>query len=551
MCRSCRWTEKSREEQGTGFAKPNEPAAPTTASKFPAAEQDSEGDPLMAVDEALFGYNPRQTMILRASWGLLLVILVFLALLGYGDHLMGKYAYATERSKIAAHNEELNVLENVSRSFRSVAAVAKPGVVHIRVLSEEIDEDQWAEWQREMRENRPDLPDGFLRDFFEADNSGSGVLFDAAGYILTNSHVVGERETVHVRLADDRTYQGRVVGRDTKSDLAVVKINADNLHPLPFGNSDKLEVGDWVLAVGAPFGLAYTVTHGIVSALGRNQIDLGRSGAGIQYQDFIQTDASINPGNSGGPLLNLRGEVIGINTAIATRGSGVNAGVAFTIPSNQAKRIADQLVSTGRVVRGWLGIGMDELVEGDDQAFGLRDQRGILVNLVMPGTPAAEAGLEVEDVLVAIDDRPLSRIPQIQHHIANQPPGTSIKLDIVRYGKPKRIRLMLGKQPERSPRSQPMHPEVEPLGLKVRTLRSLTAEAFGFPTSTQGVVVQDVSSDLAVSALDVILAVNDKSIRNVGELRTAIENNRRGNRVKLQIMDSGGKTRVVYFTPER
>lgn len=562
MCRACRWMDESRRELGTGFADehltPDQAPThtPTVAqvATLPAGHANREGDPLMAVDSALFGYNPRQTTILRASWALLLILLVVLAMIGYGDHLFGKYAYAAERSKIAAHNEELAALENVSRSFRSVAAVAKPGVVHIRVLSDQIDEDQWSEWQRELREQFPNVPDGRLREFFEPDNSGSGVLFDDAGYILTNSHVVGEREMVHVRLADDRTLQGRVVGRDTKTDLAVVKINTNNLHALPFGDSDKLEVGDWVLAVGAPFGLAYTVTHGIVSALGRNQIDFGGNGASITYQDFIQTDASINPGNSGGPLLNLRGEVIGINTAIATRGGSGNAGIAFTIPSNQAIRVARQLVSSGRVVRGWLGIGMDELVEGDDRAFGLRDRRGILVNLVMPETPADDAGLQVEDVIVAIDSEPLSKIPQIQHHIANLPPGTPIDLDVIRYGQPKRIRLSLGEQPENVRGVRPKGQEIESLGLEVRTLRSVSAETFGLPATTNGVVVHGIdqnASDLAVSPLDVIVAIDEEPIRNVGDFRKALEKARRGSRLKFDIIDTDGETRTVYLTQAR
>lgn len=557
MCRACRWMEESRRELGTGFAPPTTPSesnAATASAVMPMAQTKREGDPLMAVDTALFGYNPRQTTILRASWALLLLVLVLLALLGVGDHLFGKYAYAAERSKIAAHNEELAALETVSRSFRSVAAVAKPGVVHIRVLSDDIDEESWSEWQRELREQFPNVPDGRLRDFIEPDNSGSGVLFDDAGYILTNSHVVGGREMVHVRLADDRTFKGRVVGVDRKTDLAVVKINAENLSPLKFGDSDKLEVGDWVLAVGAPFGLTYTVTHGIVSALGRNQIDFGGEGASIAYQDFIQTDASINPGNSGGPLLNLNGEVIGINTAIATRGGTVNAGIAFTIPSNQAIGVARQLVANGRVVRGWLGIGMDELVEGDDRAFGLRDKHGILVNLVMPGTPAAEAGLEIEDIIVAIDNEPLSTIPEIQQHIANLPPGTTIDLDIIRYGQPKRLHLALGQQPDnmRSPRAHGQ--SIDALGLEVRTLRSVSAESFGLPASTNGVIVQRIDDDateLAVSPMDVIVEVDDEPINNVGDLRRILEKPRHNNRLKFEIIDHQGETRTVYLNQER
>jgi serine protease Do len=569
MCRACRLMDESRRQMGTGFADPISPSSDSnssataatlraqpvmmeqaTAGSHGAQNNHSDGDPLMTVDNALFGYSPRQTTMLRASWGLLLLVLIVLALLGVGDYLVGKYAYAAERSRINVHNEELDALESVSRSFRSVAAVAKPGVVHIRVPSDNISEEEWSEWQRDLRERFPNIPDGRLREFLEPDNSGSGVIFDENGLILTNSHVVGEQDVVHVRLADDRTFSGRVMGRDTKTDLAVVRINAPNLHALKFGDSDELMVGDWVLAVGAPFGLAYTVTHGIVSALDRNQID----GVNITYQDFIQTDASINPGNSGGPLLNLRGEVIGINTAIATRGGSGNAGIAFTIPSNQAVRVARQLVSSGKVVRGWLGISMDELVEGDSEVFGLRGKGGVLVNLVLPDTPASTAGLAFEDVIVAIDDEPVTKIPQIQQYIANISPGTSIDIDVVRYGQPKRIRLKLGEQPDDMRARGEVAHEIDALNLVVRTLRSVSAESIGLPSTTRGVVVQNALSEASKQSfapLDVIVGVDDKPLANVGDLRDVLKSHRSSGRLKLEIISADGESRIVYYNPKR
>lgn len=275
--------------------------------------------------------------------------------IGFGDRLLSRWAYAVERGRIQASadelldSDELAGVQAISKAFRLVAKVARPGVVHINVSGSDGTLEVSPEELESLKQRFGDLlSEEQLRELLrrQPPASGSGIVFDADGYIVTNNHVVAGRTEIVVHLADDRTYEATIVGTDPKTDLAVIKIDAPNLHALKFGDSDQVDVGDWVVAVGAPFGLSQTVTHGIISATGRSHVDVG-----ILYQNFIQTDAAINPGNSGGPLLNLRGEVIGVNTAIATHGDA-NAGVAFTIPSNMAVKVARALIEHGSVARG-------------------------------------------------------------------------------------------------------------------------------------------------------------------------------------------------------
>ncbi|MDM7915861.1 MAG: Do family serine endopeptidase, partial [Candidatus Eisenbacteria bacterium] len=267
--------------------------------------------------------------------------------------------------------------------------------------------------------------------------SGSGVIISPDGYVLTNNHVVREADQIRVTLEDGRTFDAEMVGTDPKSDVAVIRIKADDLVPARLGNSDELEVGEWVLAVGNPFQLSSTVTAGIVSAVGRSNIGLA------DYEDFIQTDAAINPGNSGGALVNLDGEVVGINTAIATR-SGANEGVGFAIPINMASRIKDSLIHEGKVVRGWLGVNIQNLNESTAEIFGLDRPQGALVSQVVPGSPAADAGLRVRDVITEIDGRPVKDVEDLQLQVVDRAPGTRVKLTVQREGRDRTVEVKLG-----------------------------------------------------------------------------------------------------------
>ncbi|NUQ50172.1 MAG: trypsin-like peptidase domain-containing protein [Phycisphaerae bacterium] len=364
-----------------------------------------------------------------ARW--LLVVLVLAAIVGTRapDRLLSQWAYAVEKGKLQAVGEDLASVEEVSNAFRNVARLAQVGVVQINVAG---DPNELAEVRRQV-ERRLDRPltderwQRFLRE--HPQGTASGILMDAQGHILTNHHVVGGKTGITVRLHDGRSYEAQVRGTDPETDIAVLKIEARELHPLRFGDSDKMEVGDWVLAVGAPLGLTHTVTHGIISAKGRSDIISGRE---IFFQDFFQTDAAINRGNSGGPLLNLRGEVIGLNTAVALNDDGGNAGIAFTIPSNIALHIADQLKRTGAVARGWLGVRLADLDSELVELFGLESDNGVMVDMVYANSPGQRAGLQCEDIIVEVNGVQVTGMRRLQALIGFVSPGKDADFKVLR-----------------------------------------------------------------------------------------------------------------------
>lgn len=310
-------------------------------------------------------------------------------------------------------------------------------------------------------QQQPDNPlfnDPFFRHFFNAPQQqqqrmtrptaiGSGVVIDAGkGYIVTNYHVVHDAQKIEVRLKDNRQFQAKVVGTDQATDLAVIKIKADNLTQIPFADSSKLQVGDFVVAVGNPFGLRQTVTSGIVSALGRH-IGSPRGAQGSRYQNFIQTDASINPGNSGGALVNLQGQLIGINSEILSQ-SGGNIGIGFAIPSNMVKSVAHQLIKHGKVERGMLGVYGQNLTPKLAKALNVDANAGVAVTQVMPDSPADKAGLKQSDVITAIDGKPVENFSDLQNAIGLRRPGDKVTISLVRDGHKKEIHATLGKASE-------------------------------------------------------------------------------------------------------
>lgn len=291
-------------------------------------------------------------------------------------------------------------------------------------------------------QQNPLLNDPFFRRFFDmpdrprerqTQSLGSGVVIDAKqGYVMTNHHVIDKAEKIRVMLSDGRAFDADVIGTDPESDIAVIRIPAERLTAVTIANSDALRVGDFVVAIGNPFGLGQTVTSGIVSAL-------GRSGLGIEgYEDFIQTDASINPGNSGGALVNLRGELVGINTAILAPGGG-NVGIGFAIPINMAHKIMDQLVTHGKISRGQLGVTAQDLTPELAQAFGLKAQRGTVVTEVTQGSPADRAGIKVGDIIRNVNDRNIETSADVRNHIGLLRVGETVNLEILRDGRPQKI----------------------------------------------------------------------------------------------------------------
>jgi Do/DeqQ family serine protease len=295
---------------------------------------------------------------------------------------------------------------------------------------------------------RPFGNDPFFRDFFDRffegmprrrqqSSLGSGLIFDKGGLILTNNHVVKDADEITVRFANKQETKGKVVGIDPKTDLAVIRVTAkEDLPVAKLGNSDNLRVGDWAIAIGNPFGLDHTLTVGVVSATGRSEVGIAT------YENFIQTDASINPGNSGGPLLNIRGEVIGINTAIVASGQGIG----FAIPVNMARKVMDELVRKGKVTRGWLGVGIQPLTPELKKSFNVAAD-GVLVNQVMPKSPAEAAGLKVGDLILSVDGKPVKDARQLQQIIAETDIGKTLEVTIQRENDRHAVKVQIREMP--------------------------------------------------------------------------------------------------------
>jgi serine protease Do len=343
--------------------------------------------------------------------------------------------------------------ETLVTSFAPVIKDVVPSVVTIKTAAY-VDLNRIHPLFREFF-GLPDTPQGNQRRK-QPSGIGSGVIVSKDGYILTNHHVIDEADEILVQLMDqDQDLPAKVIGRDPRTDLAVLKVDRDNLPAATLGDSTHLEVGDIVLAIGNPFGLGSTVTQGIISAKGRNSvIPLSQ---GVVYQDFIQTDASINPGNSGGALIDAGGRVIGINTAIYSR-TGENLGIGFAIPINLARSVMDQLISSGKVTRGYLGVFMDDS-STQREFLGLGDRRGVLVTRVEPGSPADKAGLQRDDFIVSVDGKPVSSATDLQLHIGNLSPGTLVKLGFLRGGKEKDVQVSLGERPDDTEQALDNDPE--------------------------------------------------------------------------------------------
>jgi serine protease Do len=350
---------------------------------------------------------------------------------------------------------------------------------------------------------------------------GSGFIIDRKGLVLTNNHVVENAEKITVKLADEREFNAKIIGRDQRTDIAVIEIadGKGSFAVAPLGDSNNLQVGEWVVAMGSPFGLDNTLTQGVVSAKGRH------IGAG-PYDNFIQTDASINPGNSGGPLVNLRGEVVGINTAIFSR-TGGNLGIGFAIPINLAKEILPELIKSGKVTRGWLGVSIQNVTPEIAESLGLEKTRGALVANVIEGSPAAEAGLKTGDVIIEYNGNKIAESNQLPIMVARTKVGETVKATVVRDKKQIPITIKVGelKQEEivaAGPKSEGQ------LGLTVQNITPQLAESLGLKRTT-GVVITSVESQSAAAEAglrrgDVILEVNRQEIINVEGLHTAVKN---------------------------
>jgi serine protease Do len=428
-------------------------------------------------------------------------------------------------------------LRAFSDAFADVAAQAKPSVVTI--YSEKT--VKMPRWEfpfgedfpfRRFFEN-PDDPQPRRRQpkqyEFKQTGMGSGVIVDKAGHILTNNHVIDDTDEIKVKLANGATYDAEIIGTDRRTDLAVVKIKGQlppDLTPAVLGQSEALRVGEWVLAIGAPFGFEQTVTAGIISAKGRNRIGSDRD----LYEDFIQTDASINRGNSGGPLMNLHGEVIGINTAIISP-VGQNAGIGFAIPIDMAQRVLQQLLTSGKVTRGFLGIGIQDLNPDLAKHFGVSTGKGALVSSIGPDTPAEKAGLKVGDLIVRYNGKDIEDTSHLRNLVAGTDPGTKTDLVVRRDGKERTLAIIVGQLPDTqtvaSGPAKPSDKRTAQLGITVEPLTDRQADALGYEKQ-EALVVAEVAEDSVaeqegIRPGDLILEVNRQTVASVKDFAGAID----------------------------
>ena len=421
--------------------------------------------------------------------------------------------------------EAIDILSKTGQAMAEVAAAVKPAVVNISSTKT----------IKVSGMQSPFADDPFFRRFFgeefghfqrprehKESGLGSGVIVDKDGYILTNNHVIKDADEIKIKLSDKREFKGKVIGTDPKTDLAVIKIDSNHLPVLKLGDSEKLKVGETVIAIGNPYGLNQTVTSGIVSATGRANVGIA------DYEDFIQTDAAINPGNSGGALVNVRGELVGINTAIFSTSGGYQ-GIGFAIPSSMAKAVMDNLIKKGKVVRGWLGVSIQAVTPDLAKQFNIKDDKGALVGDVVEEGPAEKAGLQRGDVIIEYD-------------------GKEVTLKIIRDGKIQKLDVVIAEQPADM---QKLHGGFDNL-LKGVTVQGLTPELkknLDIPKRINGVVITDIEENSPAGGLltpnDVILEVNRKKINSMKDYESVVSKIKSGQDILLLIFKNGS---TIYIS---
>ncbi len=450
-------------------------------------------------------------------------------------------AYSAE-PKIS--KEAIEILSKNDQAMSEVAAAVKPAVVNIS--STHIVKSPGV--------TNPFLNDPFFRRFFgdqfegsekprefKQASLGSGVVVDREGYILTNNHVVKDADEIKVRLSDKREFKGKVIGTDPKTDLAVIKIEAHNLPVLKLGDSDRMKVGETVLAIGNPFGLNQTVTSGIISAVGRADVGIA------DYEDFIQTDAPINPGNSGGALVNIHGELIGINTAIFSTSGGYQ-GIGFAIPSNMAKVVMTSLIKHGRVVRGWLGVSIQPVTHELARQFGLKEEKGVLVGDVVQDGPAERAGIKRGDVITEFNGVKVTDPVELRNMVSSTAPNTTVQIGILRDGKPSTVKAIITELPATV---QKTTKEFDNLlkGVQVQNLTPDIRQKLNVPRHITGVIVTEIVGGSPAEGVlapgDIILEVNKEKIDSAKDYERVASAIKSGQDILLLIYRNGS---TVYIT---
>ncbi|MBN2365408.1 MAG: DegQ family serine endoprotease [Calditrichaeota bacterium] len=451
--------------------------------------------------------------------------------------------------------EDIAVAEQLSNVFASVADKTNPSVVTI-----------FTETTVSLRQRLPISPfeeffgEEFFKRFFQQPEGnreytqrglGSGVIMRKDGILVTNNHVIRGVDKINVSLLDGREFEARVEGTDSLTDLAVLTIDANDLQPIKLGDSDRSRVGEWVLAIGSPLNpqLQHTVTAGIISAR-------GRSGVGLTtYEDYIQTDAAINPGNSGGALVNLRGELIGINAAIATR-TGGNMGIGFAIPVNLVQKVMTDILEKGRVVRGWLGVTIQDIDPEIGKALGLKTTKGVLITQVQEGTPAEKAGLKTEDVIIKVNGDAVNNTTELATRIASTSPGKEVTLTVIRDGKERKITATLGELesgnlPLAQRRSESTY---EKVGLQLSNITPGVAQKYNLKEDQRGVVVTAVDPGSLASQAgfrpgDVILKLNRKDVKSVEEFDDMMDDVKEGGNLLFYIQRGEGNLFIAFTKP--
>jgi len=431
----------------------------------------------------------------------------------------------SNRANSLPKTDKLTTARSLGQAFVEVAKKVQPAVVNV-TTEKTITMKPWERFGDDFFKGSP------FEDFFRGFGSprergkeyrqkqrsgGSGVIVDKEGYILTNNHVVEGADKVKVRLNDGREFTATMKGQDPRTDLAVLHIKAKDLPAAILGDSDKLEVGEWAIAIGSPFGLEHTVTVGVISAKGRSGLGTGT------YEDFIQTDASINPGNSGGPLINIDGEVIGINAMIIQPGTGIG----FAIPINMAKQILNDLIKQGKVVRPWLGISVQDLTPEMMEYFKVKEKEGVLVGQVYPGTGAEKAGLASGDIIKSVDDKVIKNVNELVKEIQKKKVGQKVKLNIIRDGKAMTIEVTTASMPDKPELAKEKEVE-EKLGARVQELTPQLALRYRISVIKRGVVVTGVeegslADEIGLEEGDVILEINRKKIETIKDFEKAVK----------------------------
>ncbi len=471
------------------------------------------------------------------------LVLAFLALL-FGLF----FCMDSNRANSLPKNDKLTTARSLGQAFVEVAKKVQPAVVNV-TTEKTITMKPWERFGDDFFKGSP------FEDFFRGFGSprergkeyrqkqrsgGSGVIVDKEGYILTNNHVVEGADKVKVQLNDGREFTATVKGQDSRTDLAVLQIKAKDLPAASLGDSDKLDVGEWAIAIGSPFGLEHTVTVGVVSAKGRSGLGTGT------YEDFIQTDASINPGNSGGPLINIDGEVIGINAMIIQPGTGIG----FAIPINMAKQILNDLIRHGKVVRPWLGISVQDLTPEMTEHFKVKEKEGVLVGQVYPETGAEKAGLVSGDIIKSLDDKTIKNVNELVKEIQKKKVGQKIKLNIIRDGKPTTIEVTLTSMPEKPEAAKEKEVE-EKMGASVQELTPQLALRYRISGIKRGVIIVGVedgslADEMGLEEGDVVLEINRKKIVTMKDFEKAMKDADIDKGILFQLHRKGNSFYLTY-----